>query len=214
MDERGIADLAGQRVGRFKVTESTADRLVLRGMAGLGIAYLFLAVLFLLWATAAWLSVLSGHHNNMEPAAVITAVALIFIWLGGSTLGTRIIVDGQTQRVMRISFFGLASRTLVKPELVYVSVSIRPATPKRREMVFLHLMNERQLVVLYIVNSRTDGSKAFQMFGVADRMRVLLQLIPRCEGLPQTAPKPFTEAYSQWTSSCPDGVQALRRQVI
>jgi hypothetical protein len=214
MDERAFADLSGQRVGRFKVTDSKADRLVLTGVAGLGIAYLLLAILFLLWATTAWLSVLSGHHDNMEAAAVITAIALILLWASGSTLGTRLVIDGQNQRVTRTSFFGLASRSLGKLELAYVSLSIWPATPKRREKAFLHLMNERQSVALYIANCRTDGSNASQMCGLADRACALLKLIPRCEGSPQTAPKLFADAYSQWAAGCPGGVQPLRRQVI
>jgi hypothetical protein len=209
-DER---TLVGKNVGRFKVSRSTADQLVLTGRAGTGILYLVCAAPCLALAAAAWASVLAGRTQTLNAAAVLTVLSLILLFLAASTLGTRIVFDGNAASVNRTMFFGLSKKVLAKPTLAFVSISVLPATLKVREKTFLHLMNDRQLVELYIVDLRTDAPAAVQLIDIAERISTLLKLRPRCEGTPTTAPQPFIVAYQRWTAICPDGVQPLRRQV-
>ncbi len=152
--------LLGARAGRFKVTECGENQLVLAGRNGFGTLLLLAGFLAGAWAVMAWVSVFSGHSRDLHAAFVLTVLALIGFWSAVFTLGTRLIFDGKNCCVTRSSLFGLGNKTLGETDIGYVSLLILPATLKRREQVFLQLMNHEQLVSQYVAHVRTDRPKS------------------------------------------------------
>lgn len=207
-------NLMGQRAGRFIVSESSEDQLVLTGRTGSAVAYIFFAVLLGAWAASLWGTVLSGNSKAFDGASALSVISLICLWVAGATMGAKLTFDGRTKTVTRSNFFGLRTKTFGKPPIAYVSIRVNPQNTASREKAFCHLMNDSQYVELYILSSRTDQLDAVAMIEIAQRIRTLLELRPRCEGLPEGRSLAFVDAYSRWAETCPDGVQPLRDRLV
>jgi hypothetical protein len=208
------SSLLGKRVGRFRISESSGGRLVLTGRPASGAMYLLLAALAFAWAAAAWWAVLNTGHSAATAAATLTVVGLLLLAVAAARIGSRITFDRDTNTATVRLLFGLRTTTIDQSRVSSVSVSVLPATSNGRERAFLHLLNASQLVEQYVLSLWTDQPDAPTLFAVAGQVRSLLQLRPRVEGRPVKASPAFTDAYREWASQCPDGVQAVRHRVI
>jgi hypothetical protein len=203
----------GIRIGRLKVVAATPDSLTLAGNMLVSILLLIAGLFLAVVAALLWIALIRGT-DTVKVALIVSFLAFLALFIGASTFGARYIFDAASRTLVYTQLFGLRKTTYQAPAISFVSIRTNPASASARECAWLHLMDERELVALYLARTRTTDPSAPALVALADHIADLLDLTRRAEGEPGAASPAFCATFHPYVSQCPNGIQPLREQIV